>query len=177
MLQQKEILMKNEIEETDRQLALNIEMGARPKVYDHVRHRTDREYISETDISPKQEEHSKIVRKEELYRTDNTEVGLVQQQSAPIKQKDLRKGEIEASQIESSTEQKEFKAREMYSDIAYKMVDGNNKIFLSSFSGADPVPQKEVCFEDWKKETNYIINSKAYSELKINQTLKTDVRN
>ena len=169
MLQQKEILMKKEIEETDRQLALNLEMGARPKVYDHVRHSADREYISEIDISPKKEEHSKIVRKEELYSTDKIEKGLVQQQSAPIKQEDFRKEEIER-------EQKELKAREMYSDIAYKMVDGNNKIFLSSFSGADPVPQKEVCFEDWKKETNYIINSKAYSELKINQTLRNSLR-
>ena len=177
ILQQKEILMKKEIEETDRQLALNIEMGARPKVYDHVRHRTDREYTSETDISPKQEEHSKIVRKEELDRTDNSDKGLVHEQSAYIKQADLLKREIESDRDQSETQQIEHKAREIFSDkIVYKVLIGNTKVFLSSFSGADPVPQKEVSFEDWKKETNFLINSKAYSELTVNQTLRNSLR-
>ena len=50
------------------------------------------------------------------------------------------------------------------------------KPFISSFSGADPVPQKEVSFDDWKLETKYLINSSPYPDLIINQALRNSLR-
>ena len=49
------------------------------------------------------------------------------------------------------------------------------KPFISSFSRADPVPKKDVCFEDWKLETNYLIKSSPYPDMVINQALRNSL--
>ncbi|MCG7879163.1 MAG: hypothetical protein N0C90_22935, partial [Candidatus Thiodiazotropha endolucinida] len=50
------------------------------------------------------------------------------------------------------------------------------KPFISSFSGAEPVPQKEVCFDDWKLESNYLIKSSTYPDFVINQAIRNSLR-
>ena len=50
------------------------------------------------------------------------------------------------------------------------------KPFISTFSGSEPVPQKEVCFDDWKLETNYLIKSSPYPDIMINQAIRNSLR-
>ena len=52
----------------------------------------------------------------------------------------------------------------------------NIKPFLSSFSGTEPVPKKEVSFESWKQKTKFFINSYCYSELTVNQIMRNSLR-
>ena len=50
------------------------------------------------------------------------------------------------------------------------------KPFISTFSGTEPVLQKEVCFDDWKLETNYLIKSSPYPDIMINQAIRNSLR-
>ena len=61
MLQQKEILMRKEMEEADRLFALSIEKGARPKVYDELKHRIEKGQGAEVDVHQKHEMEGQIV--------------------------------------------------------------------------------------------------------------------
>ena len=50
------------------------------------------------------------------------------------------------------------------------------KPFVNGFSGADPIPKNERSFEEWKLETQYLINSKVYPEYIINQAIRNSLR-
>ena len=50
------------------------------------------------------------------------------------------------------------------------------KPFISTFSGTDPLPQKQVCFDDWRQEINYLIKSSPYPDCVINQTIRNSLR-
>ena len=43
---------------------------------------------------------------------------------------------------------------------------------IGKFSGADPVPKSESCFEDWKLEVESIIEMKVYHDISIAQAIR-----
>ena len=94
-------------------------------------------------------------------------------------QQDLHIEITNSDRVQSSAKQEGQKLAEIDRDrrpCNTPEVNPNVKPFLSSFSGAEPVPNKEVSFENWKLETRFLINSSSYSELTVNQILRNSLR-
>ena len=72
--------------------------------------------------------------------------------------------------IETAGERMEAKAS-LNQDIMHII-----KPFISTFSRSEPVPQKEVCFDDWKLKINYLIKSSPYPDIMINQAIRNSLR-
>ena len=74
--------MKKEMEEADRRIVLSIEKGARPNVYNELRHRTEtKAQGAEIDDYHKHEMEGQIVakRENELYKRRDKEMDLLQE--------------------------------------------------------------------------------------------------
>ena len=84
-----------------------------------------------------------------------------------------------SDRVQISSKQKEQKSADIDKDRRpFNIPEGNPNVkpFLSSFSGTEPVPNKEVSFESWKQETKFFINSNCYSELTVNQIMRNSLR-
>ena len=181
MLQQKENLMRKEMEEADRLFALSIENGARSKVYDELKHTIEKAQGAEVDVHQKHEMEGQIdaERVNEYDKRKDREMALLQEESSLKRQQDLHIQRTNSDRVQSSAKQEGQKSAEIDRDrrpCNTPEVNPNVKPFLSSFSGAEPVPNKEVSFENWKLETRFLINSSSYSELTVNQILRNSLR-
>ena len=181
MLQQKENLMRKEMEEADRLFALSIENGARSKVYDELKHTIEKAQVAEVDVHQKHEMEGQIVaeRVNEYDKRKDREMALLQEESSLKRQQELHIEGANSDRVQSSAKQEGQKLAEIDRDrrpCNTPEVNPNVKPFLSSFSGAEPVPNKEVSFENWKLETRFLIDSSSYSELTVNQILRNSLR-
>ena len=114
ILQQKEALMRKEMEEADRQFAISIEKGARPKVYDELQSRTKK---VEVDAHPNSERQENAEPQQEgLYRRDTAEKSLFTEGNTLKKQLSLHKGGADSDRIQSSVKQEELKIAEIDRD-------------------------------------------------------------
>ena len=181
MLQQKENLMRKEMEEADRLFALSIEKGARPKVYDELKNRIEKAQGAEVDAYQKHKmEGQSVAEQENGYdKRKDREMALLQEGSSLRRQQELHIEGAGSDRVQSSAKQEGQKSAERDKDRRpFNIPEGNPNVkpFLSSFSGAEPVPNKEVSFENWKQETKFFINSNCYSELTVNQIMRNSLR-
>ena len=181
MLQQKELLMRKEMEEADRLFALSIEKGARPKVYDELKNRIEKAQGAEVDVHQKHKMEGQIVAEQvnEYNKRKDREIALLQEENSLNRQQELHIEVAGSGRVQSSAKQEGQKSAERYKDRRpFNIPEGNPNVkpFLSSFSGAEPVPNKEVSFENWKQETKFFINSNCYSELTVNQIMRNSLR-
>ena len=166
MLQQKEILMRKEMKEADRKFTLSIGQEARPKVYDELQCRMKEDNIAEIE--------GKIVAKREkdFDKREERQIDSLQEGSSLERQQELHIEGAGSVRVQSSSKQKEQKSADIDKNRRlFNIPEGNPNVkpFLSSFSGTEPVPNKEVSFENWKQETKFFLNSNCYSELTVNQ--------
>ena len=148
----KEALIQTEIEETDRQFALSMEKGARPKVYDELKCRTKEDNISEIG--------GQIVvkRENEFDKRKDRGMVLLQEGNSLKRQQELHIEEAGSDRVQSSAKQEGQKSADIDRNrrpFNIPEVNPNVKPFLSSFLGAEPVPNKAVSFETWKLETRF----------------------
>ena len=69
-----------------------------------------------------------------------------------------------SDRVQSSAKQEGQKSADIDRDrkpFNIPEVNPNVKSFLSSFSGAEPVPNKEFSLENWKLEMRFLINSRS----------------
>ena len=107
------------------------------------------------------------------------EIALSQEENSLKRQQDLHIERTNSDRVQSSAKQEGQKSADIERDrkpFNTPEVNPNVKPFLSSFSGAEPVPNKEVSFENWKLETRFFINSSSYSDLTVNQILRNSLR-
>ena len=181
MLQQKENLMRKEMEKADRLFALSIEKGARPKVYDELKYRIVKAQGAKVDVHQKHEMEGQIVaeRVNEYDKRKDREMALLQEESSMKRQQELHIEGAGSDRVQSSAKQEGQKSADIDRDRKpFNTPEGNPNVkpFLSSFSGTEPVPNKEVSFENWKQETKFFINSNCYSELTVNQIMRNSLR-
>ena len=181
MLQQKENLMRKEMEEADRLFALSIEKGARPKVDDELKYRIVKAQGAKVDVHQKHEMEGQIVAElvNEYDKRKDREMALLQEESSLKRQQDLHIQRTNSDRVQSSAKQEGQKSAEIDRDRRpCNTPEGNPNVkpFLSSFSGTEPVPNKEVSFENWKQETKFFLNSNCYSELTVNQIMRNSLR-
>ena len=51
-----------------------------------------------------------------------------------------------------------------------------DKPFVKSFSGIDPTPKNESTFEEWRLETQYLMDSSVYPAYIVNQAIRNSLR-
>lgn len=50
------------------------------------------------------------------------------------------------------------------------------KPYVNSFSGIDPTPKNESTFEEWRLETQYLMDSSVYPAYIVNQAIRNSLR-
>ena len=79
--------------------------------------------------------------------------------------------------IASQKEGKDKSAETVLGEINPLKLPAQESLYLKppsigKFSGADPVPKSESCFEDWKLEVESIIEMKVYHDISIAQAIR-----
>ena len=99
MLQQKELLMRKEVEVADIKFALSIKQGARPKVYDELQSKTKEDNIAEIE--------GKIVakREKEFDKREEREIASLQGGSILKRQQELHIEGTDSDRVQSSSKQ------------------------------------------------------------------------
>ena len=107
MLQQKENLMRKEMEKANRLFALSIEKGARPKVYDELKYRIVKAQGAKVDVHQKHEMEGQIVaeRVNEYDKRKDREMALLQEESSMKRQQELHIEGAGSDRVQSSAKQ------------------------------------------------------------------------
>ena len=150
-------------------------------MYDKLKNRIEKAQGAEVDVHKKHKMEGQIVAEQvnEYDKRKDREIALLQEENTLKREQDLHIERTNSDRVQSSAKQEGQKSAEIDRDrrpCNTPEVNPNVKPFLSSFSGAEPVPNKEVSFENWKLETRILINSSSYSDLTVNQILRNSLR-